>query len=109
MASSWDPSCREGRKAIDVLDEDGRRVRTLALFPEDWCEALVADDTLIVQLRLSQMQLRRPRQVAVEEAYRNLKGELTIRPVLYRDDARIEAHILIAFLAYCMQVTLIPL
>jgi hypothetical protein len=48
------------RRAIEVLDED-QGPRTLALFPEDRCEGL-ADDGSIVRLRLSQMQLRRPRQ-----------------------------------------------
>jgi len=44
--------------------------------------------------------------VAVEEAFRNLKGDLAIRPVFHHDEKRIEAHIFIAFLAYCMQITL---
>jgi hypothetical protein len=44
--------------------------------------------------------------VAVEEAFRNLKGDLAIRPIFHQDDKRIEAHIFIAFLAYCMQITL---
>jgi transposase len=44
--------------------------------------------------------------VAVEEAFRNLKGDLAIRPIFHQNDSRIEAHIFIAFLAYCMQVTL---
>ena len=44
--------------------------------------------------------------VAVEEAFRNLKGDLAIRPVFHRDEKRIEAHIFIAFLAYCLQITL---
>jgi hypothetical protein len=44
--------------------------------------------------------------VAVEEAFRNLKGDLAIRPIFHQDEKRIEAHILIAFLAYCMQITL---
>src|ERR1700687_3659727 len=43
---------------------------------------------------------------AVEEAFRNLKGDLSIRPVFHQDETRIEAHIFIAFLAYCMQITL---
>jgi transposase len=42
----------------------------------------------------------------VEQAFKNLKGDLAIRPVFHRDERRIEAHILIAFLAYCLQVTL---
>jgi hypothetical protein len=35
-----------------------------------------------------------------------LKGDLAIRPVFHQDERRIEAHIFIAFLAYCLHVTL---
>jgi Transposase DDE domain len=49
------------RKAIEVLDEDAGRAQTLALFPEDRCDA-IASDASIVQLRLSEMRLCRPRQ-----------------------------------------------
>ena len=44
--------------------------------------------------------------VSVEEAFRNLKGDLAIRPIFHQDERRIEAHIFIAFLAYCLHVTL---
>ena len=44
--------------------------------------------------------------VSVEQAFRNLKGDLAIRPIFHQDAARIEAHIFIAFLAYCLHVTL---
>jgi hypothetical protein len=44
--------------------------------------------------------------VVGEEAFRNLKGDLAIRPVFHQDERRIEAHIFIAFLAYCLQITL---
>jgi hypothetical protein len=45
--------------------------------------------------------------VAVEEAFKNLKGDLAIRPIFHSDEKRVEAHIFIAFLAYCcMQITL---
>ena len=44
--------------------------------------------------------------VSVEEAFRNLKGDLAIRPIFHQDETRIEAHIFIAFLAYCLHVTL---
>ena len=44
--------------------------------------------------------------VAVEEAFKNLKGDLAIRPVFHQEQRRIEAHIFIAFLAYCLQITL---
>jgi hypothetical protein len=47
--------------------------------------------------------------VAVEEAFKNLKGDLAIRPIFHKDEKRIEAHIFIAFtafIAYCLHVTL---
>jgi Transposase DDE domain len=44
--------------------------------------------------------------VAVEEAFKNLKSDLAIRPIFHQEERRIEAHIFIAFLAYCLQITL---
>lgn len=44
--------------------------------------------------------------VQVEEAFRTLKSDLAIRPIFHQDQARIEAHVFIAFLAYCLYVTL---
>jgi hypothetical protein len=44
--------------------------------------------------------------VAVEEAFKNLKGDLAIRPIFHQSERRIEAHIFVAFLAYCLQITL---
>jgi hypothetical protein len=44
--------------------------------------------------------------VVVEQAFKNLKGDLAIRPVFHQDEHRVEAHIFIAFLAYCLQITL---
>jgi hypothetical protein len=42
----------------------------------------------------------------VEQAFKELKGDLSIRPIYHQTDERIEAHIFIAFVAYCLQVTL---
>jgi transposase len=42
----------------------------------------------------------------VEEAFKNLKGDLSLRPVYHQREDRIEAHIFVSFLAYCLQVTL---
>lgn len=42
----------------------------------------------------------------VEESFRNLKGDLSLRPIYHRTMERIEAHIFISFLAYCLHVTL---
>jgi len=44
--------------------------------------------------------------VAVEEAFKNLKGDLAIRPIFHKDEQRIEAHIFVAFLAYALLITL---
>ena len=44
--------------------------------------------------------------VAVEQAFKNLSGDLAIRPVFHQNEQRIEAHTFIALLAYCLQVTL---
>jgi transposase len=43
----------------------------------------------------------------VEEAFKNIKGDLAIRPIYHSDPDRIEAHIFVCFLAYCLQVTLL--
>ena len=42
----------------------------------------------------------------VEEAFKNLKGDLAIRPIFHQLEERIEAHIFISFVAYCLHVTL---
>ncbi len=42
----------------------------------------------------------------IEQAFKELKGDLAIRPVYHQLDHRIEAHIFVAFVAYCLQVTL---
>ena len=49
------------RRSIEVLDEGTRAARPLALFPEDRCEGVVADES-IVRLKLAQLRLERPRQ-----------------------------------------------
>jgi hypothetical protein len=54
----------------------------------------------ILALARTRARLRVGREVA------NLKGDLAIRPVFHQLEARIEAHVFIAFLAYCLHVTL---
>lgn len=44
--------------------------------------------------------------VEVEAAFKTLKGDLAIRPIFHQEQERIEAHIFLAFLAYCLHVTL---
>lgn len=42
----------------------------------------------------------------IEQAFKELKGDLSIRPIYHQRDERIEAHIFVAFVAYCLQATL---
>jgi transposase len=43
--------------------------------------------------------------VEIEAAFKNLKDDLALRPIHHQLEHRIEAHILIAFIAYCLHVT----
>jgi transposase len=42
----------------------------------------------------------------IEAAFKNLKGDLQLRPIYHQHERRTEAHIFVAFLAYCLHVTL---
>ena len=44
--------------------------------------------------------------VHVEEAFKTLKSDLDLRPIHHQIESRVEAHIFVAFLAYCLTVTL---
>jgi len=60
---------------------------------------LTAEDPVVLWTRYVQL-------TQIEAVFRSLKSELGIRPVYHRLERRVDAHILIAFLAYCLQVTL---
>jgi transposase len=60
---------------------------------------LSADDPALVWQCYMQL-------VFVEEAFRTLKGELGLRPIFHHKAPRIEAHLFVAFLAYCLSITL---
>ena len=42
----------------------------------------------------------------IEESFKTLKGDLSIRPIHHQLEKRIEAHIFISFLSYCLHVAL---
>ena len=42
----------------------------------------------------------------IEQAFKDLKGDLAVRPIWHQDEGRIEAHIFVSFLAYCLHTTL---
>jgi transposase len=60
---------------------------------------LTAEDPEVLWTRYVQL-------TQIEAAFRSLKSELRIRPIYHQLEHRADAHILIAFLAYCLQVTL---
>jgi len=42
----------------------------------------------------------------VEAAFKDLKDDLSLRPIFHSSEQRIEAHIFVSFLAYCLHVSL---
>lgn len=60
---------------------------------------LTAGDPSVLWTRYVQL-------IHIESVFRSLKSELGIRPIYHQLEHRADAHILIAFLAYCLQVTL---
>jgi hypothetical protein len=45
----------------------------------------------------------------VEAPFKDLRGDLAIRPIFHQNQQRSEAHIFVAFMAYCLHITLKPL
>jgi len=60
---------------------------------------MVAEDPEVLWERYVQL-------TQIEAAFRTMKSELGIRPIYHQLEHRVEAHILVAFLAYCLIVTL---
>ena len=60
---------------------------------------LVAEDPAVLWDRYIQL-------TQIEAAFKCLKSELGIRPIYHQLEHRVEAHILVAFLAYCLSITL---
>jgi transposase len=60
---------------------------------------LTAEDPAVLWSRYVQL-------TQIEAVFRSLKSELGIRPIYHQKQERTDAHILVAFLAYCLQVTL---
>ena len=60
---------------------------------------LTAEDPAVLWTRYVQL-------TQIESVFRSLKSDLRVRPIYHQLEHRADAHILIAFLAYCLQVTL---
>ena len=44
----------------------------------------------------------------IEQAFKELKGDLAVRPIYHQSDARMEAHIFVSFLAYGLHASCRP-
>lgn len=60
---------------------------------------LLAEDPAILWDRYMQL-------TQIEAAFKSMKSDLGLRPIYHQLEHRVEAHILVAFLAYCLTVTL---
>jgi transposase len=60
---------------------------------------LLAEDPAVLWDRYMQL-------TQIEAAFKCLKSDLAIRPIYHQLEHRVEAHIMVAFLAYCLTVTL---
>jgi transposase len=60
---------------------------------------LVEEDPALLWERYIQL-------MQIEAAFKTLKSELGLRPIYHQLEHRVEAHIFVAFLAYCLLVTL---
>jgi hypothetical protein len=87
--------CAAWRRAVD---RDGSYILRAWIPWEDWPKDM---DRQAPTLWAWYMQL-----VQVEEAFRTLKSDLDLRPIFHQVEPRVEAHILVAFLGYCLSVML---
>src|SRR5215469_15739759 len=63
------------------------------------CSNLTGEDPAALWERYVQL-------TQIEAAFKSMKSELGLRPIYHQLGHRVEAHILVAFLAYCLLVTL---
>ncbi len=90
--------CRLDRRVWkQALDRDGHYILR-GFIPEDAAPQMsrTADSLWAWYMQL----------VHVEEAFRTFKSDLGLRPIHHQIEPRVEAHILVAFLGYCLLVTL---
>jgi len=95
----WTFRCTFDRAAWrQAMDRDGSYILRAWIPWEDWPKDLQRQAPT---LWAWYMQL-----TSVEEAFRTLKSDLDLRPIFHQVEPRVEAHILVAFLGYCLSVTL---
>jgi hypothetical protein len=93
------------KKLVGQGELGGVMVRFMMALQEQITRSRSFSAVATCQDRLRQASLDLVR-FEVEQAFKELKGDLAIRPVYHQTDERIEAHIFVAFRAYGLQVTL---
>lgn len=97
------------------LPEEGEEVRretfTFAVNKEKLKKAELRDGHYLLRSNLAGedpavLWERYVQLTQIEAAFRELKSDLGLRPIHHQLGHRVEAHILVAFLAYCLSVTL---
>ena len=91
----------EGKAQTVTYQLDRQKLRVARR--REGCYLLRANmtDTYPVKLWEYYLQL-----TEIEQAFKELKGVLAIRPIHHQLEKRIEAHIFLSFLSYCLQVML---
>jgi hypothetical protein len=100
-------------------EEVNRQTFTYAFHHERWRQSTERDGSYILRAWLPEgdwpagMEKQAPvlwqwymQLTHVEEAFKTLKSELHLRPIHHQLEHRVEAHILVAFLGYCLHATL---
>ena len=81
-----------------ALERDGSYILRAYVPWQDWPAGMEKQASVLWQWY---MQL-----IRVEESFKTLKGDLSLRPIHHQLEKRVEAHILVAFLGYCLTMTL---
>ncbi len=86
------PNTRGQRFAHDAIQASARRRKALGI--------------RVSAIRRSLATYKRQLLWDIEGAFKNLKDDLQLRPIYHQLEKRVEAHIFVAFIAYCLHVTL---
>ena len=96
---------------IGLTEERSRLQVVWRARPDRWAWVAARDGAYLLRTNLThadpaQLWEQYVQLTEVEAAFRALKSELAIRPLWHQTDARVQAHILIAFLGYALWVAL---
>ena len=103
-------------KCVDLtIPSQGRRVTpenfSYSLNRDTYKKMIIRDGMYLLRTNLTETNpdviwQRYVLLTQVEAAFKSLKNDLAVRPVYHQLEHRVEAHIFVAFLAYCLMITL---